>query len=339
MIFEPIELKGSLLKNRVISAPLASSSSMDDGSPSERSLEIYRRFASSGAALFVVEHHAVTVSGRTRPAQFLADSDVTAKKHSAVSAILKGGNALCLAQINHAGAKIADRGVFDMEGYRPLSPSGIPVGDQWEKSGRKPETMTRGEIRRTVEDFVNSAVRMVRIGGYDGIQIHASHGYLIGQFLSPLTNRRDDEYGGTDRKRARLLYEITDAVRQSLNDAPLSVRLGAADFLPGDKPVGLSLDETVPVARELVNLGVDMIGISGNLCGYGIDRNDSAYFAPYAQRIKTSVGSSALVECTGGIRDVFTAEKILRDGVCDLVGVGRQMLRDPGFLAGWKESC
>jgi len=339
MIFEPIELKDRLLKNRVVSAPLASSSSNEDGSPSERSLEIYRRFASSGAGLFIVEHHAVTVSGRTRPAQFLADSDETAKKHSAISSILKSGNALCLAQINHAGAKIADPGVFDMEGYRPISPSGIPVGDQWEKSGRRPETMTRSEIRRTVEDFVSAAVRMVRVGGYDGVQIHASHGYLIGQFLSPLTNRRDDEYGGTDRNRARLLYEITDAVRQSLKDVPISVRLGAADFIPGDKPLGLSLDETVPVARELVSLGVDMIGISGNLCGYGLDRTDSAYFAPYAERIKASVGTSVLVECTGGIRDAVTADRMLRDGVCDLVGVGRLMLRDQGFLAGWKESC
>lgn len=337
MIFEPVELRGSLLKNRVVSAPLASSSSMEDGSPSEKSLEIYRRFASSGAALFIVEHHSVTVSGRTRPAQFLADSDDTAKRHSAISSILRRENSLCMAQINHAGAKIADLHVFDMEGYRPLSPSGIPVGDLWEKSGRTPQTMSRSDIRRTVEDFADAAVRMVRIGGYDGIQIHASHGYLLGQFLSPLTNRRDDEYGGTDRKRARLLYEITDAVRQSLEDVPLSVRLGAADFLPGDKPVGLSLDETVSVARELAALGVDMIGISGNLCGYGLDRTDSAYFAPYAERIKAAVGSSVLVECTGGIRDAAAADKMLRDGACDLVGVGRLMLKEPGFLAGWKE--
>lgn len=339
MIFEPIELKGRLLKNRIVSAPLASLSSMEDGSPSEKSLEIYGRFASSGAALFIAEHHAVTVSGRTRPAQFLADSNDIANKHSAISAMLKGGNALCLAQINHAGAKLADPGVFDMEGYRSISPSAVPVGDLWERGGRTPEEMTRIEIRRTVEDFADAAVRMVKTAGYDGIQIHASHGYLLGQFLSPLTNRRDDEYGGTSRKRARLLYEITDAVRQSLKDIPLSVRLGAADFLPGDKPVGLSLDDTVPVARTLADLGVDMIGVSGNLCGYGLDRTESAYFAPYAERIKASVGSSVLVECTGGIRDAFTAKKMLRGGVCDLVGVGRLMLRDHDFVSKWKGAC
>ena len=292
-----------------------------------------------GSRPFIVEHHAVTVSGRTRPAQFLADDRRDRKEtlRDLVDPKKQQRTLSCPDQPRRA--KIADPGVFDMEGYRPISPSGIPVGDQWEKSGRRPETMTRSEIRRTVEDFVSAAVRMVRVGGYDGVQIHASHGYLIGQFLSPLTNRRDDEYGGTDRKRARLLYEITDAVRQSLKDVPISVRLGAADFIPGDKPLGLSLDETVPVARELVSLGVDMIGISGNLCGYGLDRTDSAYFAPYAERIKASVGTSVLVECTGGIRDAVTADRMLRDGVCDLVGVGRLMLRDQGFLAGWKESC
>jgi len=339
MIFEPIEMKNKLLANRIVSAPLASSSSMADGSPSEKSLEIYSRFAASGAAFIIVEHHAVNICGRTRPAQFLADSDEVAKKHLGISGVLKSGNALCMAQINHAGAKIADPAVFEMEGYRSFSPSGVPVGDYWDKLGRSPEIMTRSEIKRTIDDFINAAVRMVRTAGYDGVQIHASHGYLLGQFLSPLTNRRDDEYGGTDPKRARLLYEITDGVRQSLKDIPLSVRLGAADFLPGEKPLGLSTDETVAVARELANLGVDMIGISGNLCGYGIDRKDSAYFAPYAERIKCSLGSSVLVECSGGISDVHTADKMLRDGVCDLVGVGRLMLRDPGFVAQWKESC
>jgi len=338
MIFEPVELKNKLLANRIVSAPLASSSSMKDGSPSERSLEIYGRSAASGAGLIIVEHHAVNICGRTRPTQFLADSEEVAKKHSGISAVLKSGNSLCMVQINHAGAKIADTAVFEMEGYRSLSPSGVPVGDNWDKLGRSPEVMTRSDIRQTVEDFINAAVLMVKTAGYDGVQIHASHGYLLGQFLSPLTNRRDDEYGGTESKRARLLYEITDGVRQSLKDIPLSVRLGAAVLLPGEKPSGLSTDETVAVARELANLGVDMIGISGNLCGYGLDRKDSAYFAPYAERIKSSLGSSVLVECAGGISDAHTADKILRDGVCDLVGVGRLMLRDPGFIARWKES-
>lgn len=338
MIFEPIDLKNNILNNRIVAAPLASSSSKEDGTPSEKSLEIYERFASSGVALIVIEHHAVNLCGRTRPAQFLANSEDVAKQHLQMTEILKRDNAICMVQVNHAGAKIADPAVFDMEGYRSLSPSGVSVGNHWDKLGCKPEVMTRSEIKKTAEDFISAAVRMVKTAGYDGIQIHASHGFLLGQFLSPLTNRRDDEYGGTDAKRARLLYEITDGIRQSLKDIPLSVRLGVADYLPGENPNGLSIGDTVPVARELVNLGVDMIGITGNLCGFGAERKDSAYFAPYAERIKGSVGSSALVECTGGIKDLNTADKLLRDGVCDLVGVGRLMLKDPGFVTGWKES-
>lgn len=338
MIFEPIELKNNILNNRIVLAPLASSSSKEDGTPSERSLEIYGPFASSGAAMIIVEHHAVNLCGRTRPAQFLANSEDAAKQHLQMTEILKKDNALCMVQINHAGAKIADPAVFDMEGYRSFSPSGVPIGDHWDKPGRKPEVMTRSVIKKTVEDFISAAVSMVKTARYDAIQIHASHGYLLGQFLSPLTNRRDDEYGGTDAKRARLLYEITDGIRQSLKDIPLSVRLGVADHLPGEKSKGLSIDDTVSVARELVDLGVDMISVTGNLCGFGAERKDSAYFAPYAERIKSSVGSSALVECTGGIKDLRTADKLLRDGICDLIGVGRLMLQDPGFVTRWKES-
>lgn len=337
MLFEPIEIKNHLLPNRVVSAPLASSSSLPEGTPSDKSLEIYRRLSGSGVGLFIVEHHAVQLNGCTRPTQFRADNDEAAKAHANIACTLKDSGATVLAQINHAGAKIADPAVFDMPEYRAVSPSGIPLGDSWVSTKQVPYVLSAQEIKQLIADYVSAAVRMVRLGGYDGVQVHASHGYMLGQFLSPLTNKRSDAYGGSDAKRARLLYEITDGVRQSLPDAVLSVRLGAADYLPGEAPKGLSLDETVPVARELVNLGVDMIGITGNLCGYGLDRKDDAYFAPYAACIREAIGRSVPVECTGGVRSARIAEKMLEDKSCDLVGVGRLILKDPDFLHKWKD--
>lgn len=337
MLFEPFELRDKTLRNRVVSAPLASSSALPDGTPSEKSIEIYKKIASVGTGLVIAEHHAVNFCGRTRPAQFLADKDETASACAKMSRVLKSSGAVAIVQINHCGANIAEPAVFDDPEYRAFSPSGVPVGKCWGSIERKPQVLQRDEIKRIIEDYVEAAVRMVRLGGYDGVQIHASHGYLIGQFLSPLTNKRDDEYGGSDKKRARFLYEIMDGVRMSLPDAIVSVRLGAADYLPGERMSGLSLDETVPVARELAALGADMIGVSGNLCGYGAGRTDEAYFAPYAARIKEALRGLVPVECAGGISRASVAQKLLEDGVCDLIGVGRLMLRDPNFLFRWME--
>lgn len=337
MLFEPFELKGKTLRNRVVAPPLASSSSLMEGGPSGKSIEIYHKFASAGLGMVILEHHAVSWNGRIRPAQFLCHTDEAAKEHAKIAQMIKNYGSVALVQINHGGSNIADPAVFDMPEYRNVSPSGITVGGRWNGLKQKSYELTESEIKGIVEDFASAAVRMVKIAGYDGVQIHASHGYLLGQFLSPLTNKRTDSYGGTDSKRARLLYEITDAVRQSLPDSIVEVRLGAADFIPGDQRKGLSLDETVPVARELVNLGVDGIAVTGNLCGYGADRADEAYFAPYAARIREAVGAAVPVECTGGIRSARTANRLLRDKVCDLVGVGRLLLKDGGFLAKWKE--
>ena len=337
MLFEPLELHGRVLANRIVTAPLASATATADGGPSEKSLEIYRRLGSCGAGLVVVEHHAVQECGRVRPQQFMAESGEAAELNAEMARAAKAAGASAIVQINHSGAQIADAGVFDDKEFRAVSPSGVPVGKLWSSIDKRPYSLSVREIKRLVEDFAEAAVRMVKISGYDGVQIHACHGYLLGQFLSPLTNLRDDEYGGSDAKRARLLFEITDAVRQSLPDAIVSVRLGAADYLPDEKRRGLSLDETVPVARELVALGADSIHVSGNLCGYGSAMDGGCYYAPYAARIRDAVGGACAVECTGGIRTARDAEKLLEDGVCDLVGVGRPLLKDGNYLGAWKD--
>ena len=283
------------------------------------------------------QNHAVQECGRVRPQQFMADSDEAAGLNAEMARAAKASGAAAIVQINHGGAQIADAAVFDDSEFRAVSPSGVPVGKLWSSIDKRPYTLSVREIKQLVEDFAEAAVRMVKISGYDGVQIHACHGYLLGQFLSPLTNLRDDEYGGSDAKRARLLFEITDAVRQSLPDAIVSVRLGAADYLPDEKRRGLSLDETVPAARELAALGADSIHVSGNLCGYGSAKDGGCYYAPYAARIRDAVGGECAVECTGGIRTARDAEKLLEDGVCDLVGVGRPLLKDGNYLGAWKD--
>lgn len=336
MLFDAFELRGVRLRNRLCAAPLASSSGDGLGLPTERSFEVYGKIAASGVALVNVEHCAVNPSGRVRPEQFLADSDRAAAAHAKIAALIREGGKTAVAQISHGGANISSAGVFEMEGFRCLSPSGVKVGKVWDKLRREPEKLSLPEIKKIVEDFAAAAERMVRLGGYDGVMIHAAHGYLAGQFLSPLTNLRDDAYGGTGYRRARFLYEITDAVRHTLPGALLSVRLGAADTMPDEKPRGLTVADAGAVARELAALGADLLSVSGNLCGYGADRTDGAYFSPYAAAIREAVGGKVPVECTGGVRGIGNAERLLADGCCDLIGVGRPLLSDAGFLDKWR---
>ncbi len=336
MLFDAFELRGRRLENRLCAAPLASSSGDRAGLPTERSLEVYGKIAASGVSLVNVEHHAVNPTGRVRPEQFLADRDEAAAAHAKIAALIKEGGKTAVAQISHGGANLASAAVFETEGFRCLSPSGVKVGPVWEGLSREPEKLSLTEIKRLVEDFAAAAERLVRTAGYSGVMIHAAHGYLAGQFLSPLTNLRDDAYGGTGYRRARFLYEITDAVRRTLPYALVSVRLGAADVLPDERPRGLAAWDTRAVARELAALGVDLLSVSGNLCGYGAARTDGAYFAPYAAAVREAVGGKIPVECTGGIRGAGVAERLLADKCCDLIGVGRPLLADAGFLDKWR---
>lgn len=322
---------------RIAVAPMATSTANSDGTPTEKTAQIYRERAACGAGLVIVEHNAVALSGAVRPSQLRADTKDAAKAQRALSEIFESAGVPAIVQINHCGGQPSEASVFEMEGYRSISPSGVKIGEAWNQTEAECHVMSASEIKETVEQFVNAAVRMVDAAGYEGIQIHACHGYLLGQFLSPRTNMRDDAYGGTPYKRAKLLYEITDSIRQSIPGAVLSVRLAASDTLPDEPKNGLSLDETVPIARELANLGVDLICVSGNLCGYGGWRKDEAYFAPYAQAIREAAGRSVPVICTGGIRSAATAEKLLREGVCDIVGVGRPLSRATPFIPNWKE--
>lgn len=324
------------MPNRICAAPVATKSCDIDGTPTEKTLKAYENLASSAVSLINVEHHAVTKTGIIRNDQLRAYSDELAKKEADIASIIKKSGKIAVVQLSHGGAKIQNPEIFDVDGYRCVSPSGVKLGDAWKKINREPETLTISEIKELIEAFVAGAVRMVKIAGYDGVNIHCAHGYLLGEFLSPLTNLRTDAYGGTPYNRARLLYEITDAVRQTLPDTFMSVRIGAADFMPDEKPRGLTVEDTCVVARELVSLGADLICISGNVCGYGIERSGGAYFAPYSAAIREAIGAKVPVECTGGIRTAEEAEKMLADGSCDLIGLARPLMTDPLFVDKWR---
>ena len=345
MLSEPLFVKNMELKNRLVAAPIVSNSGGNDGSPSERTLEVYGKYAASGAGLVVAEQHAVHPWGRNRLNQPRLYGDAEAAALRPITELFRRAGVPVVAQLNFSGAGASGKDLLREGDFRLVSPSGLR--NPRDLIDADSEALEPARIPEIVEAFASAARRAVQIAGYTGgVQIYACHGYLIGQFLSPLTNRREDAYGGEIGNRARLLFEVLEAVRAAVPEAAVSVRLGAADRMPGQPEDGLTLRESAWVAGELAALGADWIGVSGNHCIYGIgeDDNDTAYFAPWAAAIREAVGRVAVekgrkipVDCTGGIRSRATAERLLRDGTCDLVGIGRPLLQDGEFLRGMLE--
>jgi len=329
---DPLEIRGIRLEGRIAAAPVATASADPEGGPTPRSLEIYGRLARCGVDLVVVEHHAVSRKGRARVAQFRLDSEASEKANRPMAALFREAGCPAFVQINHAGSQIRDEALL-AEKYPVSAPSEVkhpacpyPV---------RPKEMDAQEIHAVIESFAAAGKRAIS-AGYPGVQVHACHGYLLGQFLSPITNLRRDAYGGKIANRARLLFEIVEALRPAIGDeGVLSVRLGLSDSFPKDPPEGLTLEEGLWVARELAGLGIDHLDISGNLCGY--DAPGEAYFADWA-RAAREAAPKVPVTCTGGIRNLETARRLVESGACDLVGIGRGLQKDPDLVRKWKEN-
>jgi len=334
MLFHPITIKNIKLKNRFIAEPIVSNSGLSDGTPSEKTLDLYTAYAHSGAGMCVVEQHAVHPWGRNKLNQFRLYQDKTAADLQLLTAIFKKANIPVAAQLNFSGAGASGKELLKEEDFRLVSPSGLR--NPRDLINADSQKLEQCEIQEIVDAFAFAAQRAVMIADYTGgVQIYACHGYLIGQFLSPLTNHRCDCYGGTIKNRARLLFEITEAVRAAVPNAVVSVRLGASDQMPGQPTNGLTLDESIWIAQHLVALGVDWIGISGNHCIYGIGENDNdtAYFAPYASAIRQALGNKKVpIDCAGGIRSIKRSEELLENKACDLIGIGRPLLKDKQFI-------
>ena len=340
MLFGPMILGNLELKNRLIAEPIVSNSGENDGTPSSKSLEIYERYSRSGAGLAVIEQHAVHPWGRNKLNQFRLYGDKEAAALRPLTAFFEKAGMPVVAQLNFAGAGASGKELREEKDFRLVSPSGLR--NPRDLIDLNSEALEISEIQEIVKAFAIAAQRAVLVAKYTGgVQIYACHGYLLGQFLSPLTNRRNDIYGGDLQGRARLLLEVVQAVRLAVPNAPVSVRLGVSDQMPGRPENGFALSEGIAVAKKLVSLDVDWIGVSGNHCIYGIgeDDNDTAYFAPYASAIRNETGKGEIpVDCAGGIRSKEKAEELLKKGVCDLIGIGRPLIKDKNFIHKLQES-
>jgi len=286
--------------------------------------------AVGGAGLVITEAAAVSPEGRISPQDLGIWSDAHIEKLRQITAFLAAQQCVAGIQLAHAGRKAStgapwkDRGKVPVAqgGWVPVAPSAIPFSESY----HMPAALDREGIRQVVADFTAAAGRALA-AGFEVIEIHAAHGYLVHQFLSPLSNHRSDEYGGSFENRIRLLLEITDSVRTVWpHDLPLFVRISATDWVEG----GWNLEESVQLVHVLKQKGVDLVDVSsGGLSMHQHIAAGPAYQLPFASRIRKETG--ILTGTVGMITSATQAETILVNGDADMIFMAREILRNPYF--------
>ena len=328
-LFSPLKLRDLEVRNRIFIAPMCQySCENQDGVVNSWHEVHYGSRAVGGAGMIIVEATAVSAEGRITPwcAGIYNEEQVVAWKR--VNDIIVKHGARTAIQLAHAGRKASTQRGWDGKS------GSVPLGDNgWSTVSSTtvafdgyaaPRELETAEIYRIVEEWKASAERSVR-AGFEAIEIHAAHGYLIHQFLSPLTNERTDEFGGSLENRARLLLEITKAIRSVIPQSmPLMIRFSATDYREG----GWDLEQTQQVAKWCADLGVDLFDISsgGLITGVTIPTGPG-YQVPFAEYVGERVDAS--VSAVGMITTGTQAEEVLQHGKVDVIMVGRAALGDP----------
>ena len=321
-LLTPLSFAGLTLRNRIVMPPMWSGQALPDGTVTEKIIEYHRLRAAAGCGLIIVEHAFVHPGGRHSATQIGVYSDEMTAGLTRLAAAIKAEGALAALQISHAGSRVTTE---ILGGIKPVAPSAIR--HPYEPSGEIPEALTGSGIGEITAAFGAAAAR-ARAAGFDAVEIHAAHGFLLSEFLSPLTNRRTDAYGGDIKNRSRIHLQVLREVRDRVGPGfPVFVRLGAHDETPG----GLELSDACETAGMLTDAGADLIDISGGLQGSRGTGKGSAYFLPYATAIKDRIQVPVIL--TGGIRDPELADRLVREGHVDLVGIGRAMLEDAGWAS------
>ncbi|NHT16117.1 NADH:flavin oxidoreductase/NADH oxidase [Cellulomonas sp. IC4_254] len=333
LLFSPLSLRDVTFPNRLWMAPMCQYSAPDDGpdvgAPTDWHVQHYGSRAVAGPGMVIVEATAVAPAGRITPWDLGIWSDTQVPAHRRVTAFLREQGVVPGIQIAHAGRKASTDKEFlggrplveDEGGWTTVGPSAVPFAD----GHPAPRALTADEIRDVVAQFAEAARRAIA-AGYQVIEVHAAHGYLLHQFLSPESNRRTDGYGGDFAGRTRLTREVARAVRGAVPDGvPVLARVSATDWV---EPEGWTADETVRLAAGLREDGVDMMHVStgGNRPAASIPVGPG-YQVPFAARVRAESGMPTVA--VGMLADPHVAEQVLADGSADAVAVGRQILVDP----------
>ncbi|WP_336518035.1 NADH:flavin oxidoreductase/NADH oxidase [Pollutibacter soli] len=328
-LFSPLTIKGITLKNRIVVSPMCQYSSIDGFANDWHFVHLGSR-AVGGAGLIIIEATGVSPEARISPEDMGIWKDEHIGKLSQITAFMKQQGAVAGIQLAHAGRKASTnvpwlgRGAVSVAdgGWQPVAPAATAYADNYPK----PLALDDAGIQKVIGDFRAAAERAIK-AGFEVIEIHASHGYLLHQFLSPLTNHRKDAYGGSFENRSRLLLQVFEEVKRVLpHDIPLFVRIPGYDWAEG----GWNPEDAVALARVLRDHGADVLDVSsGGLVEHQKIVAGPAYQLPFASKVKREAG--IMVSTVGLITNAAQAESILVNGDADLIMMAREFLRDPYF--------
>ncbi len=309
------------LKNRLVRAA-AAEGACPDGRMTEAGLDIYRRLASGGVGLIITGHMTVMREGRAERTQTCVYDDSFTDAIGRIAAVVhaRGNDCKVVAEISHAGMQ-----------SRICEPVG-PTSRPWPRRGKlKPRALTTREVQDIISHYAQAA-RRVKEAGFDGVEIHCAHGYLLSSFLSPYTNTRTDAYGGSLAKRTRIVREIIEQARALVGqDFPILVKMNCDDGVEG----GINIDTFPALAKEIEKTGIQALEVSGhNPCRMGISGPEQeSYFLNYARRLDLDIP----VILTGGNRSIERLEKIANSGGPDFFAMARPLIREPDLPNRWLE--
>ena len=332
ILFEASNIADLELKNRLVRSATAERMCDEDGRPEQAMIDLYANLARGGVGLVITGHAFVHQSGKAHSTMTAVHRDDLIPSLRALSEIVHqvsgSKRSGVVMQINHAGRKASEKVV----GRTPVAPSPAPQAG----GAPRPHELTETEIRELVAAFGRAAGR-AKEAGFDGVQLHGAHGYLINQFCSPASNWRRDRWGGSIARRLRFLEEVAAAARDEVGgDYPLLIKLGIQDSVRD----GLTLDDGVEIVRCLADWGLDAVEIS---CGMGMRSSrkdilrleDEAYFLPQARRAREATDLPIIL--VGGMRSPAVMESILEEGTADFISICRPLIREPDLPNQWRE--
>ncbi len=301
MINETLQIRSMKLNGRIIMPPMATARTAD-GYVNEDLLSFYReRTANKNISLIITEHEYISPEGKAHASQVSIADDSCIEGLKTLTETIHAGNTAAVAQINHAGNVAKNEFTpFDVD------------------------TMTPADIEHVIKAFTAAAVRAKK-AGYDGVEIHSAHRYLLNQFYSPITNHRTDEYGPQSvENRTRVHLAVLKAVREAVGpEYPIFIRLGGCDYTEG----GSTIEDAVSASVLFEQAGADCIDLSGGMCSYRNPFNDGpGYFKDMSKAVKNAVSIPVIL--TGGVTEVTQAESLLNENAADMIGVGRALYKN-----------